>query len=56
MGGTADDSVVDLNLKVWDCTNLYVCSCAVFPTTSHSNPTLTMLALAARLSKHMLQQ
>ena len=55
MGATADDSVVDSNLKVWDCTNLYVCSCAVFPTTSHSNPTLTMLALAARLSKHILQ-
>ncbi|MEP7144204.1 MAG: GMC oxidoreductase [Ferruginibacter sp.] len=56
MGSTADEGVVDSNLKLWGTGNLYVCSCAVFPTTSHSNPTLTLLALASRLSKYILQK
>lgn len=55
MGGTRmsdnpQQGVVDTDLKVWGCDNLYVCSCSVFPTVSHSNPTLTMLALALRLT------
>lgn len=49
MSETFVDGVVDKNLKVWGYTNLYVCSCSVFPTGSHSNPTLTLLALALRL-------
>ena len=54
MGGTRisktfDEGVVDSDLKVWDVDNLYVCSTAVFPTGSHSNPTVTMLALGLRL-------
>lgn len=53
MSTSADNGVVDTNLQVWGKPNLYVCSCAVFPTVSHSNPTLTMLALAIRLSKHL---
>jgi choline dehydrogenase-like flavoprotein len=47
------DGVVNENLQVWGINNLYVCSCAVFPTASHSNPTLTMLALASRLANHL---
>lgn len=58
MGGTRmsavpENGVVDTNLKVWNTQNLYVCSCSVFPTGSHSNPTLTMLALAVRLTEHL---
>lgn len=58
MGGskmsiTPRDGVVNKNLQVWGASNLYVCSCAVFPTSSHSNPTLTMLALACRLADHL---
>jgi len=53
MSSSKDKGVVDKDLRVWDVPNLYVCSCAVFPTSSHSNPTLTMLALAARLSEHI---
>jgi choline dehydrogenase-like flavoprotein len=49
MSATAADGVVDRNLQVWRAANLYVASAAVFPTSSHSNPTLTLLALAARL-------
>jgi len=50
------DGVVDTNLKVWGTQNLYVCSCAVFPTSSHSNPTLTMLALTNRLHQYLLTE
>ena len=49
MGDNPATSVVDKNLKLWGTQNLYLCGCAVFPTSSHSNPTLTALALAARL-------
>lgn len=50
MSDTPDRGVVDTDLKVWGYENIYVCSCSVFPTGSHSNPTLTMMALALRLS------
>jgi len=49
MSATAAAGVVDRDLQVWGAPNLYVASAAVFPTSSHSNPTLTVLALAARL-------
>jgi len=45
--------VVDPDLKVWGIENLYVASAAVFPTSSHSNPTLTLLALCYRLVNHL---
>lgn len=49
MSASPTDGVVDDQLQVWGIPNLHVCSAAVFPTSSHSNPTLTLLALAARL-------
>ena len=54
MGGTRmstspANGVVNTELQVWGHENLYVCSASVFPTSSHSNPTLTLLALAQRL-------
>ena len=54
MSATSSEGVVDKNLQVWGISNLFICSCAVFPTSSHSNPTLTLLALASRLSKTIL--
>ncbi len=51
MSSNAETGVVDSDLKVFGFSNLYLCSCAVFPTSSHSNPTLTLLALADRLIK-----
>ena len=56
MSKKSSNGVVNSDLQVWGHPNLYVCSSAVFPTGSHSNPTLTILALACRLankfSKH----
>jgi len=54
MGGTrmsaaAADGVVNPDLQVWGIPNLHVASSSVFPTSSHSNPTLTLLALCERL-------
>ena len=51
MSDSKEDGVVDKDLKVWGVENLFVCSCSVFPTSSHSNPTLTLLALASRLAE-----
>lgn len=53
MSKTAADGVVDNNLKLWGYDNIYVCSSSVFPTGSHSNPTLTLMALCQRLVDHL---
>lgn len=49
MGSSSTEGVVDNNLKVFNYDNLYVCSSAVFPTSSNANPTLTIVALSLRL-------
>ena len=56
MGTDPAESVVNDQLQVHGLTNVYVCSSAVFPSSSHSNPTLTALALASRLTEHTLAQ
>lgn len=58
MGGlrTGNDqtvSVVDRQLAVHDLDNLYVASCAVFPSGGSSNPTFTLMALTLRLADHI---
>jgi choline dehydrogenase-like flavoprotein len=45
--------VVDLNCKVHGVDNLYVAGASVFPTSSHANPTLMIIALALRLADHL---
>ena len=60
MGGTrmsadASQGVVDRHLRVWGYENLYVMSASVFPTSSHSNPTLTLLALCQRWLKEQVR-
>jgi len=44
---------LDRDLKVFGADNLYVVSSAVFPATGYSNPTLTIVALAHRLARHL---
>lgn len=58
MGTTrmADDpkrGVVDSNCRVHGVPNLYVAGSSVFPTCGFANPTLTIVALAARLAKRL---
>ncbi len=42
--------VVDANCQVHGISNLYVLGSSVFPTNSHGNPTLTIVALSLRLA------
>ena len=56
MGTDPRSSVVDANCQVHGVRNLFVAGSAVFPTSSQANPTLTLLALALRLSAHLQQR
>ncbi|MBC2606943.1 GMC oxidoreductase [Pelagicoccus albus] len=49
------EGVVDSNLKIWGTENCYVLSNGVFASGASVNPTLTLLSLSFRLSKHLLQ-
>jgi hypothetical protein len=53
MAASSGSGVVDGNCAVFGLPNLYVASSAVFPTCSHANPTLTIVALAMRLAQHL---
>jgi choline dehydrogenase-like flavoprotein len=45
--------VVDSHCRVHGVSNLYIASSAVFPTSGHSNPTLTIIALCMRLADRL---
>jgi choline dehydrogenase-like flavoprotein len=53
MSGHPASGVVDANCAVHGLPNLHIASSAVFPTASHANPTLTIVALAVRLAAHL---
>jgi choline dehydrogenase-like flavoprotein len=53
MSASDAEGVVDQNLKVHGTDNLFICSNAVFPSSSASNPTLTLIALALRFVEHL---
>ena len=48
-----DHGVVDQNSRVHRTSNLYVTGSSVFPSGGYANPTLTIVALAARLGDHL---
>jgi choline dehydrogenase-like flavoprotein len=45
--------VADKNCKVNNISNLYLSGSSLFPTIGYANPTLTIVALALRLSDHL---
>ncbi len=53
MGSDARTSVVDAFCRTHDVPNLYVVDGSVFPSASEKNPTLTIMALAARTADHI---
>ena len=53
MTADARTGVVDANCKVHGIDNLYIAGSSVFPTGGTANPTLTIVALAARLASHI---
>ena len=61
MGGASmhidrEKRVVDSNLEVVGLKGMFVCSTAIFPSGSHSNPTMTLLAFANRLAKQLNEE
>lgn len=61
MGGTRigfsdQDSVVDLNLKLFNCEDIYVLGSSIFRTGGVANPTYTIVQLSLRLSDHLANQ
>ena len=48
--------VVDADCRVHGMANLYIAGSSVFTTISSSNPTLTIVALCARLARHLRQE
>jgi len=53
MATTPSRGVVDADLRVFGCKNLFVCDGSVFPTSSGTNPSLTICALGLRLGAHL---
>ncbi|ETX12936.1 hypothetical protein OCH239_15260 [Roseivivax halodurans JCM 10272] len=53
MATDPERGVVDANCRVFGTDNLYVASSAVFPRSSQANPTLSIVAFALRLAKHL---
>jgi choline dehydrogenase-like flavoprotein len=54
MANSPTEGVVNEHCRVHGIANLYVAGSSVFPTSGHSNPTATLLALALRLADHLL--
>lgn len=53
MSDDPQTGVVDEHYKVYGTENLFVAGSSVFPTGGHANPTLTIVANALRLAKHL---
>jgi choline dehydrogenase-like flavoprotein len=56
MGADPRTSVTNKDSRTWDVPNLYVADGGVFASNADKNPTLTIMALAWRLSDHILQR
>lgn len=56
MATSPRQGVVDANCRVHDHENLFIAGSSVFPTGGYANPTLTLVALAFRLSDHIAER
>ena len=55
MSKEPEDGIVNVDCRLHTVDNLYIAGSAVYPTSGHANPTLTILALALRLADHVGQ-
>ncbi len=53
IGKDRRNGAVDANCAVFDVPNMFICGGSVFPTSGYANPTLTIEALAMRLTDHL---
>jgi choline dehydrogenase-like flavoprotein len=56
MGNDPFKSIVNRFCQSHDLPNLFVVDGSVFPSASEKNPTLTIMALAARTADHIAEQ
>jgi choline dehydrogenase-like flavoprotein len=56
MGATPQDGAVDDSGKVWDVDGLYIADGSVVPTSLGVNPQLTIMAMALRIARRMLER
>jgi choline dehydrogenase-like flavoprotein len=54
MGHSPEDSVTDANGRTWDVPNLFVCDGSLMPTAGGVNPSMTIMANAARIADRMI--
>lgn len=50
------EGFVDKNCRLNNSKNIFICSSSLFPTAGSCNPTLTIIALAIKLSKYLLNK
>lgn len=50
---SAEDGVVDRDLKLFGTDNVFVCSSSTFPTSGQANPTFLLGVFAVRLARHL---
>ena len=53
MAADPKEGVVNSDCRLHNVNNLYIAGGSVFPTAGRANPTLTIIALALRLSDHL---
>ena len=53
IGGLVYPKLINKNLMFNGLKNIYCCSSSIFPTSGSVNPTMTICALALRLSEHL---
>ncbi|MEM7519306.1 MAG: GMC family oxidoreductase, partial [Planctomycetota bacterium] len=56
MGRDPKTSVVDENLRLHKCQNVWLAGGSVFPSSGCANPTFTLVALSIRLARHLRKE